>query len=625
MKTFRQILLTGLWIILLTTLGITGVSQNISVSGTIQENTVWAADTVNIVGDITVIKGVTLEIAAGTYIRAQGYYKINVAGTVNAIGTSENTIVFSVADTTGFISENNSYSGGWGGFHFCGEPENYGDASTLKYCRLEYGKCIDNPDGDYCGAAVYADYYRNLHVSNCTFENNRITKQATGDDQVFGAAIGCKNVDAIVIEESNFLHNTSFHRGGGVGIKGIVGYLLIDENEFIHNTARCYYEAGYSDSKMGSAIFCSDYAETSTCIPIVTRNSCFANDGTSTVCLACEHATVCNNLICNNDGEGVNIFHGKSYANVFNNTIAKNWEPINLGGWANGIVLGMSEYEFYSYHGAVFNNLSFRNYTDSALFIGDFFKEIYMASGTDSVDYFGNNCVTDLPSCTAGENGIYTSDAQFVNPTLGNGKNYYDPDADWSLMSESPCRDAGIILDNIDMPDVDFLGYERIVGTIDIGAIEYQVGPTYPTANFKADRVNINENAVVNFTDLSVNNPTSWEWTFEGGTPATSNQQNPSVTYNTAGVYDVSLTITNEFGSDYMIKEEYITVYLPYYPIAEFTADNVNVKETSIVNFTDLSTNSPFSWEWTFEGGTPATLTSTQMPLSTSPTYRQIL
>ncbi|MDD3152055.1 MAG: PKD domain-containing protein, partial [Bacteroidales bacterium] len=374
---------------------------------------------------------------------------------------------------------------------------------------------------------------------------------------------------------------------------------------------------------MGSAIFCGDISENATCIPIVTRNSCFANDGMATICLSCKHATVCNNLICNNDGEGVNICHGKSYANVFNNTIAKNWQGPNLCGWANGIFLGVGEYAFYSYHGAVFNNISIKNYSDSALLIGDSFREIYMSSGTDSVDYFGNNCVSNLYSCTAGENGIYTSDAQFVNPTLGNGKNYYNPDADWSLMSESPCRDAGIILDNIDMPDVDFLGYERIVGTIDIGAIEYQVGPTYPTANFKADRVNVNETAVVNFTDLSVNNPTSWEWTFEGGTPATSNQRNPSVTYNTAGVYDVSLSITNEFGSDYVIKEEYITVYLPYYPIAEFTADNVNVKETSIVNFTDLSTNSPFSWEWTFEGGTPATSTeqNPSVTYSTAGTY----
>jgi hypothetical protein len=64
----------------------------------------------------------------------------------------------------------------------------------------------------------------------------------------------------------------------------------------------------------------------------------------------------------------------------------------------------------------------------------------------------------------------------------------------------------------------------------------------------------------VEFTDLSENDPTSWEWSFEGGTPETSVEQNPSIMYEGNGVFDVSLTATNPYGSDTKTVEDYITV-----------------------------------------------------------------
>ncbi|MEL7121321.1 MAG: PKD domain-containing protein, partial [Bacteroidota bacterium] len=84
--------------------------------------------------------------------------------------------------------------------------------------------------------------------------------------------------------------------------------------------------------------------------------------------------------------------------------------------------------------------------------------------------------------------------------------------------------------------------------------------PTPPVADFSADRFTIQEGQSINFTDLSTNNPTSWSWTFNGGTPGTSNQQNPTVSYSTAGIYTVVLTVTNADGSDTETKTNYITV-----------------------------------------------------------------
>ncbi|MBA3970730.1 MAG: T9SS type A sorting domain-containing protein [Bacteroidetes bacterium] len=64
------------------------------------------------------------------------------------------------------------------------------------------------------------------------------------------------------------------------------------------------------------------------------------------------------------------------------------------------------------------------------------------------------------------------------------------------------------------------------------------------------------------FTDLSWNgNPTGWAWTFTGGSPATSTDSTPTITYNTSGVYNVALTVSNASGSVNTTKTGYVTVF----------------------------------------------------------------
>lgn len=81
-----------------------------------------------------------------------------------------------------------------------------------------------------------------------------------------------------------------------------------------------------------------------------------------------------------------------------------------------------------------------------------------------------------------------------------------------------------------------------------------------PVCNFSADVKTGNSPLEIKFMDLSINNPTSWKWTFEGGIPATSNQQNPVVKYNSQGIFKVSLTAQNSFGSDSKTQTGYIQV-----------------------------------------------------------------
>ena len=128
-----------------------------------------------------------------------------------------------------------------------------------------------------------------------------------------------------------------------------------------------------------------------------------------------------------------------------------------------------------------------------------------------------------------------------------------------------------------------------------------------PISDFEASETEIFENNSVQFTDLSINDPTQWHWFFDGGTPSESFEQHPEIVYETAGIYDVKLVVTNEFGTDYLLKTEYITVISPPTPpIADFDANITEIYEGESIIFTDLSENDPTEWHWFFDGGTPS-------------------
>ncbi len=79
------------------------------------------------------------------------------------------------------------------------------------------------------------------------------------------------------------------------------------------------------------------------------------------------------------------------------------------------------------------------------------------------------------------------------------------------------------------------------------------------SVDFSADETQICAGGTVNFTDNS-SQAVTWEWTFEGGNPSTSSEQNPSVTYENPGIYDVELTISNGETEMTETKNDYITV-----------------------------------------------------------------
>lgn len=82
-----------------------------------------------------------------------------------------------------------------------------------------------------------------------------------------------------------------------------------------------------------------------------------------------------------------------------------------------------------------------------------------------------------------------------------------------------------------------------------------------PIASFNQSSDSIEVGQAVAFTNTSTRQPTELIWTFPGGTPISSNEQVPQVTYHRIGRYDVSLIAKNSFGSDTLIKKRLINTY----------------------------------------------------------------
>ncbi|AKB61418.1 PKD domain-containing protein [Methanosarcina mazei] len=151
------------------------------------------------------------------------------------------------------------------------------------------------------------------------------------------------------------------------------------------------------------------------------------------------------------------------------------------------------------------------------------------------------------------------------------------------------------------------------------GVEEYTTDTEYaPDAEFSADVIWGYAPLTVKFTDESTGNPTEWKWNFGDGSPiidgTTSDYQNPTYTYEKAGVYEVKETAINSAGRNTEIKAGYITVKpsddsdlqpSKHTPNAEFFADITSGYAPLAVKFTDKSSGNPTEWKWNFGDGSP--------------------
>lgn len=117
-----------------------------------------------------------------------------------------------------------------------------------------------------------------------------------------------------------------------------------------------------------------------------------------------------------------------------------------------------------------------------------------------------------------------------------------------------------------------------------------------PQANFSVNLTQACGSLNTNFTDLSTNNPSSWLWNFGDGN--FSNEQNPQHTYLQAGQYSVSLQVSNEFGSNEIIKENFITIFENIELSFEIINESYYESADGSINLIISGGTEPFNINW---------------------------
>lgn len=95
---------------------------------------------------------------------------------------------------------------------------------------------------------------------------------------------------------------------------------------------------------------------------------------------------------------------------------------------------------------------------------------------------------------------------------------------------------------------------------IDNILLEGEVSQDPPVASFTANQSVVCVGQSVQFTNTSSGASNSYSWTFQGGNPSTSSEQNPLVSYNTPGTYEVVLSVSNPYGTDELIQPTFLEV-----------------------------------------------------------------
>lgn len=159
-----------------------------------------------------------------------------------------------------------------------------------------------------------------------------------------------------------------------------------------------------------------------------------------------------------------------------------------------------------------------------------------------------------------GKNGIYVGGFGFVSYTND------DLGGQWVGFFE------GLPNARVYELEINYVSNTIFAGTYGRGLWEsslYQLAP--PDVAFEADKRAGCREMTVQFTDKSTNNPSAWNWTFEGGTPATSTLKNPVVTFSGKGAYTVRLTATNNAGDNTLEEVGYIVLEGPATPAVTAT------------------------------------------------------
>lgn len=422
-------------------------AQTIEVSGL--QSGCWEADTIMITDNVVVQD--SLSIMPGTTVLFDGYFTISVEknGTLNALGTENDSILFTVADTTGF-SIFDSGSGGWNGIRL----EKAGRCQ-FEYCRFQYGKAALDSDQD--GGALRIFNSREVEISHCTLFCNFSREHGGGlnaeDSKVtmHDCSI-CNNLTYSRIDTIYFMY--------GGGLRFLKCEVDITQTDFLNNNGesaiggalsidsclaridRCRFEYNYGINGAGLyMIRCYDN-------PCSITNSLFANNTSGHfgggLAISDSSPLISNITVVDNLSIGVNcggiFFYQHSSPMVWNCIIYGNEnnalldEPVQIWSWT------YDDYapEFYN----CLIQYGLENISNHEIIL------VY------------ENCIDDDPL-------------------------FADPDNEnFRLSTESPCVDAGALETPTEILNgLDLDGHQRVSDNcIDLGAYEYDITGLWETS-----------------------------------------------------------------------------------------------------------------------------------------------
>jgi len=444
-------------IILLTLVLLTIISKaqtNIA-PDTINVNTAWS-DTVLLNNDVFINDNITLLIKPGCVVMATGLYQIDCQGQILAQGTAQDSIKFTINDTTYFANTDTAI-GGWLGIIYKQTPTT-NDSSIFDYCIMEFGKANSTLLETTDGGVLFVQNFSKIRITNSYIRNNYA--------KCFGGAI-CLDYSSILINNNLFDNNYCFYDGGAISVLH-KSKSVISNNIFVNNQVGVM-EFHIQDTiyqGRGSGVFVgSESSDISVCNVKVINNQFYNNKG-NTFYESSINSLFMNNIITNNIGEAIQGAGGPyTHSKYINNTIVNNRghfgcaiEVMDSSLFANNIVINNLNGEEGSWD-IIYNNSGWSYPNDTA-----------------SNKYVKNNYVQYGDYNTGGIGNITGLTPQFINPSHNNGYISNWQDYDWHLQETSPCINMGIIdTTGLNLYEFDFDNNPRIYGNrIDIGAYENQ-------------------------------------------------------------------------------------------------------------------------------------------------------
>ncbi len=374
-----------------------------------------------VVGDLRVPQGESLEIQAGCYFDFQGYYTfiVDTSATLRAIGNATDSITFTTADTLV----------GWHGLRFLSAS----DSCELAYCIIEWGFI---PFESFCslyytknGAGIFIDdmnfkiTYSNIR-NNIAFEN-------------YGGGIYASNA-TITIQECILINNYAGFGGSGIccdtSTAEIVSNSINDNDVF-------YYLGGV----WGGAILCS-FSDVLICDNIISNNlSDFSGGG---VILECSNGDILNNTFDANGSRyaGGGLLCYRSHSLVKNNIFYNNYSYEGNGGG-----LAVSDGELDLINNTFWKNQAYYNggaivvlLTETDSIANCIFLENTSMYGEDNLYLFGDSSHVYYSCIEGGWPGEGNIDANplFADPDNGD---FHITWANYPIEDEtkSPCIDTG--------------------------------------------------------------------------------------------------------------------------------------------------------------------------------------